>query len=189
RAFMAELEQVESFLTPEIWAKYRAAMNAKDRQEAADRALLAELEAVEGAMTREFWDRVWAGKSKGEMDRVLALKRQKMDEAQREYRDMIMEPNGTVEKMIEAMKVLAVSKQKHLRDVQTELERNGAVSQSANQWHHDEDVRGLLKGYDQLKETLQREGGSPCNAEETELVLEKLASVEDQRRFLEAGDD
>nr|OQO18600.1 hypothetical protein B0A51_12088 [Rachicladosporium sp. CCFEE 5018] len=114
RAFMAELGEVESALTPEIWAQYRAAKAAKDQQDAADRALLAELEASENCEI---------------------------------------------------------------------------ASQSAKQWHHDEDVREFLKGYDHLKESLQREGGSPCDAEETELVLKKLASVEAQRRFLQFGDD
>ncbi|KAK6441633.1 hypothetical protein LTR95_002144 [Oleoguttula sp. CCFEE 5521] len=188
RAFMAELEEVESFLTPEIWAQYRAAMKAEDEQNAADRALLVELEAVEGAMTREIWDRVWAGKTKAQLDRVLALKRQQVDAQQREYRDEIMDPEGTVEGMIEAMKLLAVAKGKHLRDVQAKLEQNETKPRSARKWPHDENVREILKGYDYLKESLQREGGSPCNAEETGLVLKKLASVEAQRMFLEFGD-
>ncbi|OQO03578.1 hypothetical protein B0A48_10243 [Cryoendolithus antarcticus] len=188
RAFMAELEEVESFLTPEIWAQYRAAMNARDRQHADDLALLAELEAVEGAMTRDVWDRIWAGKTKAQLDRVLALKRQQVDAQQREYRDEIMDPEGTVEGMIEATKVLAVARRKHLREVQAKLEQNETTPRSARKWPHDENVREILKGYDHLKESLQREGGSPCNAEETRLVLKKLASVEAQRMFLEFGD-
>ncbi|OQO04756.1 hypothetical protein B0A48_09679 [Cryoendolithus antarcticus] len=173
RAFMTKLREVESVLTPEIWTQYRAAVIAKDERDAADWALLAELKAVEGAMTREVWDRIWANRSKLLMGRVLALKRRKTAEAQREYRDMIMDPKGTVRGMVEAIKVLAVAKRKH----------------GAKQWHHDEDVREILKGHDYLKESLQREGGSPCDAEETGVVLKKLASVDAQRRFLQSWDD